>query len=139
MTGGDIDYSNWFFNLNSNYTSIQEGMNEITAKLSCLPDVVGNNITKWYSINITGIAKPETINSESIPSPQLPPAINSRAQAEPKNSESQSLDSDVSGVEESPTSNINDKIEEETESLKDRIMEQVEENLREKGIELNLP
>ena len=108
MIGGDTDYSNWFFNLNSNYTSVQEGVNEITAKLSCLPDVVGKNITKWYSINVTRI---ETNNSESIPSPQLPPAINSSVQVEPKNSEPQSPDSDVSGVEESPTSNINDKIE----------------------------
>ena len=51
-TGAPSDYSRWFFVLDSNYTSIKEGANEITAKLSCLP----SNMTKWYSVNITGVA-----------------------------------------------------------------------------------
>lgn len=50
-TGGFDDYSEWFFVLNPNYTSLKEGVNEITAKLSCLP----SNMTKWYSVNVTGV------------------------------------------------------------------------------------
>jgi hypothetical protein len=140
MTGGNADYSNWFFTLNSNYTSIQEGVNEITAKLSCLPDVVGNNITKWYSINVTGIATAETGNPTNIlPPPSPSPVINSSTQVESKNNEPQSLDSDGNEAREPPpSSDINNRKGEEIENLKDRIMEQVEENLREKGIELNL-
>ena len=109
-TGENNDYSKWSFILSSNYTSIEEGVNEITAKLSCIPNVAGNtnNITKWYSINVTGIAIAETNNSTvSIPD-----------------------------VREEP--DANERIGEEVENLKDRILEQVEENLKKEGIELNL-
>lgn len=130
-TGEDNDFSNWFFTLNSSYTSIREGANKITAKLSCLPNVVGNNITKWYSINVTGIATAETNNPTILPPPSPSPAINSSGQVESK---PQSLDSDYNEGQE----DINNRIGEEIDSLKDRILEQVEENLRKNGIELNL-
>jgi Ca2+-binding RTX toxin-like protein len=45
------DYSEWFFVLNPNYTSLKEGVNELTAKLSC----PASNMTKWYSVNVTGV------------------------------------------------------------------------------------
>ena len=55
-TGQARDYSRWFFMLSPNYTSIKEGINEITARLSCLPSTMtGNNLTKWYSVNVTGV------------------------------------------------------------------------------------
>lgn len=133
-TGEDNDFSNWFFTLNSSYTSIKEGANKITAKLSCFPNDVGNNITKWYSINVTGIATAETNNSASIPQPQSSPSTTPGAQLQSKNSEPQSLESDSNEGQE----DINDRIGEEVDSLKDRILEQVEENLRKNGIELNL-
>jgi len=51
-TGGINDYSTWNFILNSNYASIKEGPNnKITSKLECTP-----NLTKWYSVNVTGTA-----------------------------------------------------------------------------------
>lgn len=54
--GQASDYSKWFFILSPNYTSIKEGINEITARLSCLPSATtGNNLTKWYSVNVTGV------------------------------------------------------------------------------------
>lgn len=54
--GQASDYSKWFFILSPNYTSIKEGINEITARLSCLPSITtGNNLTKWYSVNVTGV------------------------------------------------------------------------------------
>jgi hypothetical protein len=51
-SGGINDYSSWNFLLNSSYASIKEGQNNrITAKLVCPP-----NLTKWYSVNVTGIS-----------------------------------------------------------------------------------
>src|ERR687898_173742 len=60
---GINDYSTWNFSLNSSYTSIKEGSNnKITAKLVCPP-----NLTKWYSVNVTGIPlSSATLNSTLI-------------------------------------------------------------------------
>jgi hypothetical protein len=53
---GANDYSKWNFLLTSNYASIKEGPdNKITAKLVCQP-----NLTKWYSVNVTGIEQRTT-------------------------------------------------------------------------------
>ena len=63
--GGKSDYSNWTFSYTEKYRLITEGKNELTAKLACSGnDSVNNNGTsnianeksKWYSINVTGIA-----------------------------------------------------------------------------------
>lgn len=137
-TDENDDYSKWSFILSSNYTSIKEGVNKITSKLSCLSNVAGNtnNITKWYSINVTGIAIAETNNSTvSIPSPPASssPSPDSNVQPESESNQPQSLDSDVK--EEQDT---NERIGEEIGNLKDRILEKVEENLRKEGVELNL-
>jgi hypothetical protein len=51
-TGGINDYSTWNFMISPTYTTIKEGLNnKITSKLECTP-----NLTKWYSVNVTGIA-----------------------------------------------------------------------------------
>src|SRR5918995_808059 len=65
-TGASIDYSRWFFVLSSNYTSIKEGVNEITAKLTCLPTA-----TKWYSVNVTGVASTQNTTTTTMTSPQM--------------------------------------------------------------------
>lgn len=57
-TGAPSDYSRWYFVLGSNYTSIKDGVNEITARLTCPPT------TKWYSVNVTGV--PSTQNTTTI-------------------------------------------------------------------------
>lgn len=57
-TGAPSDYSRWYFIVGSNYTSIKEGVNEITAKLTCLP-----NATKWYSVNVTGVLSTQNQNT----------------------------------------------------------------------------
>jgi hypothetical protein len=141
-TGESNDYSRWFFILNSNYTSIKEGVNKITAKLSCLPTVVGddNNMTKWYSVNVTGI----TTRNDTTPVPaQSAPVVNSSVQGESNNKhEQQPLEPKAKEEQEAPIfdSNNNDKkIREEIENLREGIMERVEKSLEEKGIELNLP
>jgi hypothetical protein len=47
------NYSNWKYTLTSTYAGIiKEGTNRITAKLLCKADPV--NLTKFYSINVTG-------------------------------------------------------------------------------------
>jgi hypothetical protein len=67
---GQDDYSNWTFTYTKEYHLITEGPNELTAKLSCNENYPNNttvpmsNFTngksKWYSINVTGIAVPST-------------------------------------------------------------------------------
>src|SRR5918999_5323201 len=60
-TSGINDYSAWKFLLNSSYVSIKEGPNnKITSKIVCPP----NNLTKWYSVNVTGVV---------VAPPPLPP------------------------------------------------------------------
>jgi hypothetical protein len=50
-SSGINDYSTWNYLLNSSYTSIRDSPdNKITSKLVC-----GPNLTKWYSVNVTGI------------------------------------------------------------------------------------
>ena len=61
--GGTDDYSNWAFTYTSAYHLITNGTNQLTAKISCLASpsssttTVGSssNLTKWYSINVTGV------------------------------------------------------------------------------------
>ena len=66
--GQASDYSKWFFILSPNYTSIKEGINEITARLSCLPSITtGNNLTKWYSVNVTGV----TVDQNATTTPTI--------------------------------------------------------------------
>ena len=51
-TSGKDDYSNWQFLITPEYAPIKQGANKITAKLSCLKSPT--NLTKWYSVNVTG-------------------------------------------------------------------------------------
>jgi hypothetical protein len=76
-TGQAIDYSRWFFILSHNYTSIKEGINEITSKLSCLPSTTtGSNLTKWYSVNITGVIVGQNATTTTTPTTAaLPPTF----------------------------------------------------------------
>src|SRR5690348_4513309 len=47
------DYSSWNYTLTPQYTSIKQGVNKITAKLSCHDNSM--NVTKFYTSNITGV------------------------------------------------------------------------------------
>jgi hypothetical protein len=58
--GGVNDFSTWDYNYTRGYHLITEGVNELTAKLSCLNNPM--NVTKWNSVNVTGqvaLIKPE--------------------------------------------------------------------------------
>lgn len=49
----EANYSSWNYILTPHYTSIKQGINKLTAKLSCNDNFM--NVTKFYSINITGV------------------------------------------------------------------------------------
>jgi hypothetical protein len=50
---GNGDYSRWNFTYTATYHEITNGTNELTSKISCLANPT--NLTKWYSINVTGV------------------------------------------------------------------------------------
>lgn len=57
--GGQSDYSNWTFTYTRNYHLITEGTNELTSKISCSSGTgIANNLTKYYSVNVTGSSNP---------------------------------------------------------------------------------
>lgn len=64
---GTNDYSKWTFTFSQNYHLIVEGTNELTSKIVCLDDSLGNITTKFYSINVTGINTNISSNSSSTP------------------------------------------------------------------------
>ena len=74
------DYSSWRYVINnSKYGSIKEGTNKITSKLTCdnsnQPNVASTGISKWYSINITGISA-KTVQSKPTIISKLPVSHN---------------------------------------------------------------
>jgi hypothetical protein len=67
-SGGATDYSNWTFAYTPDYQTITEGTNELTAKISCF-DVGPTPISKYNSVNITGLPSPDTFAAPApIPS-----------------------------------------------------------------------
>jgi hypothetical protein len=52
--GGNNDYSEWTYTYNSAYHLIQNGTNNLTSKISCI-DTASSNLTKWNSVNVTGV------------------------------------------------------------------------------------
>ena len=141
-TIGKNDYSKWFFVLSSNYTAIKEGVNEITAKLSCLSSLSNNNTTKWYSINVTGI--PTAINNNITFPPQSSSVISPSTQQDEsnnnENNEPQTSETNENERQQEPIfDTTNDKIHEEVKKIRDNIIEGVKETLERHGIEWNLP
>ena len=65
---GQNDYSNWTFTYTSEYHLISEGINELTAKLSCIHNPA--NVTKYYSVNVTGVPTLVAANdTATVPAP----------------------------------------------------------------------
>lgn len=65
---GQNDYSNWTFTYTSEYHLISEGINELTAKLSCIHNPA--NVTKYYSVNVTGVPTSVAANdTATVPAP----------------------------------------------------------------------
>ncbi|MDQ3839527.1 MAG: hypothetical protein M3297_09700 [Thermoproteota archaeon] len=59
---GSDDYSSWQFLLTPDYAPIKLGTNKITAKLECLKSP--SNLTKWYSVSITGVTQEQFLEQE---------------------------------------------------------------------------
>ena len=91
-SNGTSDFSTWSFTYTSKYHLIQTGLNDLTSKITCLVPPAGPTVTKWFSINVTGISTPtQTPNQTS--NVQLPlPTANNKVQnsAKPQTSTSQS-------------------------------------------------
>jgi hypothetical protein len=49
------DYSTWIFTYTQDYRLIKEGVNELTAKISCLYGPV--NLSKYHTVNVIGVNK----------------------------------------------------------------------------------
>jgi hypothetical protein len=64
--GGVNDYSTWQFTYTEDYQLIQEGVNELTSKLSCLSNPT--NVTKYYSVNVTGTSATQSPGTSIAPS-----------------------------------------------------------------------
>jgi hypothetical protein len=66
--GGMNDYSNWTFIYTPEYQVITDGVNELTAKISCF-DASSTPVSKYNSVNITGLPSPDTFAAPApIPS-----------------------------------------------------------------------
>jgi hypothetical protein len=66
--GGISDYSNWTFTYTPDYQVITDGVNELTAKISCF-DAGTTSVSKYNSVNITGLPSPDTFAAPApIPS-----------------------------------------------------------------------
>ena len=59
---GADNYSQWKYTLSPTYTALTEGVNRVTAKLTCNANPA---LTKSYSINLTGINQPPTTSQPS--------------------------------------------------------------------------
>jgi hypothetical protein len=75
------DFSKWTFTYTQNYQSIKPGENELTAKITCYDDMnstdpfptstpVASNspLSKWHTINVTGIAGAPPVQSSMVSS-----------------------------------------------------------------------
>ena len=64
--GGISDYSTWRFTYSEAYQIIKEGVNELTSKLTCINNPP--NMTKYYSVNVTGISATQSGGNDFAPS-----------------------------------------------------------------------
>jgi hypothetical protein len=64
--GGVSDYSTWKFTYTEAYQLIKEGLNELTSKLTCISN--SHNMTKYYSVNVTGVSPTQSGGNDIAPS-----------------------------------------------------------------------
>jgi hypothetical protein len=55
-SGKENDFSKWSFTYTQDYQLINEGSNELTAKISCYPAGNPTPISEWHTVNVTGAA-----------------------------------------------------------------------------------
>jgi hypothetical protein len=76
---GDNDFSKWTFTYTQGYQSIKEGANELTAKISCFNGNDPTPVSKWHSVNITGVTTGTATTTEEPTAPISPPATDNPA------------------------------------------------------------
>jgi hypothetical protein len=64
--GGVNDYSTWQFTYTEDYQLMKEGVNELTSKLTCISNPT--NVTKYYSVNVTGTSATQSPGTNIAPS-----------------------------------------------------------------------
>ena len=64
--GGVNDYSTWQFTYTEDYQLMKEGVNELTSKLTCISNPT--NVTKYYSVNVTGTSAIQSPGTNIAPS-----------------------------------------------------------------------
>jgi hypothetical protein len=52
--GEENDFSKWSFTYTEDYQLIKEGLNELTAKISCFATNNPTPLSEWHTINVTG-------------------------------------------------------------------------------------
>jgi hypothetical protein len=116
-TGGTSDYSTWNFMITPTYTTIKEGSdNKITSKLECIP-----NLTKWYSVNVTGVGPTSPVDSAGtamqapLPLPTSPSAPDNNIPDSSPLPDEDSKDSDNDDIDDT-TSDEDLESEEDSES-----------------------
>jgi RTX calcium-binding nonapeptide repeat (4 copies) len=62
------DFSNWTFKYTEKYHLIVPGPNELTAKITCLESNTNKPISRWNSINVTGVTQNQILD-ENIKTP----------------------------------------------------------------------
>ena len=75
-SGEEDDFSKWTFTYTQDYQLIEEGENELTAKITCLVrdafnGVVdmnsnGTSMSKWFTVNVTGSSKEATAAQQLV-------------------------------------------------------------------------
>jgi hypothetical protein len=70
--GGANDYSTWKYSFTPGYAVIKEGINKITSKISCSPVNTLTSLSKWYSVNVTGVVNTKI---QQVVQPSLPSKI----------------------------------------------------------------
>jgi Ca2+-binding RTX toxin-like protein len=61
------DFSNWTFRYTEKYHLIDAGPNELTAKITCIDTTTNKSISRWNSINITGVTQNQIFNEDIKP------------------------------------------------------------------------
>ena len=101
---GSGDFSKWTYTYNSNYHLIQTGLNDLTSKITCLVPPAGPTVTKWFSINVTGITSSNQSSNVQLP---LPTANTQTPTSSNKQTSSFQLESPVNATNISNSDKIN--------------------------------
>ena len=122
-SGEEDDFSKWSFTYTPNYQLIKQGVNELTAKITCLNERNPNAdafhlmsasaaplnssppLSKWHTVNVTAVAGAPSVSQA------LPPVSSTEGLVEEENNEEN--DEEDNGIEEDIASEEDSSSEEE--------------------------